>query len=98
MEFCDNVKQLLQAYFRDFYLERLDKPWQAFTGSWTRTVLARYFGKFAMKGTEGFLPSNSSPISTGKVYTDGQNSKLQGLHQSHVQFWLPHDCRCMKNL
>lgn len=44
MEFCDNVKQLLQAYFRDFYLERLDKPWQAFTGSWTRGILARYFG------------------------------------------------------
>lgn len=24
MEFCDNLKQLLQAYFRDFSFERLD--------------------------------------------------------------------------
>lgn len=34
MEFCDNRKQLFQAYFRDFTIERLDNPWQAFTGGW----------------------------------------------------------------
>jgi len=44
MEFCDNVKQLLQAYFRDFSVERLDKPWQAFTGSWSKFTLARNLG------------------------------------------------------
>jgi torso-like protein len=44
MEFCDNVKQLLQAYFRDFSVERLDKPWQAFTGSWSKLTLARNLG------------------------------------------------------
>ncbi|XP_050439974.1 torso-like protein [Adelges cooleyi] len=44
MEFCDNVKQLMQAYFRDFSVERLDKPWLAFTGSWTKSTLARNLG------------------------------------------------------
>lgn len=34
MEFCDNKKQLFQAYFRDFTIERLEYPWQAFTGGW----------------------------------------------------------------
>lgn len=34
MEFCDNKKQLFQAYFRDFTIERLESPWQAFTGGW----------------------------------------------------------------
>lgn len=28
MEFCDNKKQLFQAYFRDFTIERLEYPWQ----------------------------------------------------------------------
>ncbi|XP_043267731.1 torso-like protein isoform X2 [Venturia canescens] len=44
MEFCDNVRQLLQAYFRDFAFERLDRPWRAFTASWSRTAIARHFG------------------------------------------------------
>ncbi|CAB0034955.1 unnamed protein product [Trichogramma brassicae] len=44
MEFCDNVRQLLQAYFRDFTFERLDRPWRAFTGSWSRAAIARHLG------------------------------------------------------
>ena len=32
MEFCDNLRQLLQAYFRGFNFERLDRPWRAFSG------------------------------------------------------------------
>ncbi|XP_033607051.1 torso-like protein isoform X3 [Cryptotermes secundus] len=44
MEFCDNLKQLLQAYFRDFTVERLDRPWRAFTASWSRNALARHMG------------------------------------------------------
>ncbi|XP_054265023.1 torso-like protein [Macrosteles quadrilineatus] len=44
MEFCDNVRQLLQAYFRDFAVERLDRPWQAFTGSWGPAAVARNLG------------------------------------------------------
>uniref|UniRef100_A0A1B6KRP8 MACPF domain-containing protein n=1 Tax=Graphocephala atropunctata TaxID=36148 RepID=A0A1B6KRP8_9HEMI len=44
MEFCDNVRQLLQAYFRDFAVERLDRPWQAFTGSWPPSAVARNLG------------------------------------------------------
>ncbi|XP_066998635.2 torso-like protein [Anabrus simplex] len=44
MEFCDNLKQLLQAYFRDFSVEKLDRPWRAFTGSWGRGTIARHLG------------------------------------------------------
>lgn len=44
MEFCDNVRQLLQAYFRDFTFERLERPWRAFTGSWSKGTIARHLG------------------------------------------------------
>ncbi|XP_011645783.1 torso-like protein [Pogonomyrmex barbatus] len=44
MEFCDNIRQLLQAYFRDFTFERLERPWRAFTGSWSKTAIARHLG------------------------------------------------------
>lgn len=44
MEFCDNIRQLLQAYFRDFSFEKLDKPWRAFTSSWAPDALARHLG------------------------------------------------------
>ncbi|XP_011299841.1 torso-like protein isoform X2 [Fopius arisanus] len=44
MEFCDNLRQLLQAYFRDFSFERLDRPWRAFTASWSTAAIARNFG------------------------------------------------------
>lgn len=32
LEFCDNLRQLLQAYFRDFSFEKLERPWRAFSG------------------------------------------------------------------
>ncbi|XP_060531293.1 torso-like protein [Cylas formicarius] len=44
MEFCDNLQQLVQAYFRDFNFERLEKPWRAFTSSWSTETLARNLG------------------------------------------------------
>ncbi|KAL0272817.1 UNVERIFIED_CONTAM: hypothetical protein PYX00_005648 [Menopon gallinae] len=44
MEFCDNLRQLLQAYFRDFSFEKLDRPWRAFSGSWSRTGMAKHLG------------------------------------------------------
>lgn len=44
MEFCDNKRQLFQAYFRDFNVERLEFPWQAFTGGWQNEVIARKIG------------------------------------------------------
>ncbi|XP_059484277.1 torso-like protein [Neocloeon triangulifer] len=44
MEFCDNVRQLFHAYFRDFNIEKLDKPWKAFTGSWSSAAAARELG------------------------------------------------------
>lgn len=44
MEFCDNLKQLMQAYFRDFSVERLERPWRAFSGGWSRASLARHLG------------------------------------------------------
>lgn len=44
MEFCDNRRQLFQAYFRDFAIEQLDSPWEAFTGGWHADVAARKLG------------------------------------------------------
>ncbi|XP_050507431.1 torso-like protein [Diabrotica virgifera virgifera] len=44
MEFCDNVGQLVQAYFRDFTFEKLDQPWKAFTSSWTTETIGRNLG------------------------------------------------------
>uniref|UniRef100_A0A1L8DNX8 Putative conserved secreted protein n=3 Tax=Nyssomyia neivai TaxID=330878 RepID=A0A1L8DNX8_9DIPT len=44
MEFCDNKRQLFQAYFRDFTIERLDRPWRAFTGGWHPDIAARKLG------------------------------------------------------
>ncbi|BFF91408.1 torso-like protein [Drosophila madeirensis] len=44
MEFCDNRRQLFQAYFRDFTVERMDKPWEAFTGGWFPDNAAKKLG------------------------------------------------------
>ncbi|KAF4532539.1 hypothetical protein B566_EDAN010831 [Ephemera danica] len=44
MEFCDNARQLFHAYFRDFSIEKLSKPWRAFTGSWSAAAAARELG------------------------------------------------------
>lgn len=44
MEFCDNRRQLYQAYFRDFTIEKLDRPWKAFTGGWHPEIAARKLG------------------------------------------------------
>ncbi|KAI4463921.1 membrane attack complex component/perforin (macpf) domain [Holotrichia oblita] len=44
MEFCDNLMQLLQAYFRNYSFEKLDRPWRAFSGSWQADNIARNMG------------------------------------------------------
>ncbi|XP_049825750.1 torso-like protein isoform X2 [Aethina tumida] len=44
MEFCENANQLLQAYFRDFSFEGVEKPWKAFSGSWAPETVARNLG------------------------------------------------------
>lgn len=44
MEFCDNKRQLFQAYFRDFTIDRLDRPWRAFTGGWHQDIAAKKLG------------------------------------------------------
>ncbi|TDG51958.1 hypothetical protein AWZ03_001628 [Drosophila navojoa] len=44
MEFCENRRQLFQAYFRDFTIESLDKPWEAFTGGWFPDNAAKKLG------------------------------------------------------
>lgn len=44
MEFCDNRRQLFQAYFRNFTIEQLDRPWRAFTGGWHNDIAARKLG------------------------------------------------------
>lgn len=42
--FVQLYRQLLQAYFRDFTFEKLEKPWRAFTGSWSKAAIARHLG------------------------------------------------------
>ncbi|XP_017058696.1 torso-like protein [Drosophila ficusphila] len=44
MEFCENRRQLFQAYFRDFTIERMDKPWEAFTAGWFPDSAAKKMG------------------------------------------------------
>ena len=44
MEFCDSARQLLEAYFRGFEIERAEKPWRAFSASWTKGACAQNLG------------------------------------------------------
>lgn len=44
MEFCDNRRQLFQAYFRDFQIELLENSWRAFTDGWHSEVASKNFG------------------------------------------------------
>lgn len=49
MEFCDNKKQLFQAYFRDFQIEHLDNPYKAFTDGWHAEITAKKLGESKFK-------------------------------------------------
>lgn len=44
IDLCEDMGQLVQAYFRRFYIQGLDKPWQAFSGGWRTPSLSKYFG------------------------------------------------------
>ncbi|XP_014289779.1 torso-like protein [Halyomorpha halys] len=44
MEFCDDVTQLLEAYFREFRIEHAKEPWKAFAASWSDEAIAKNFG------------------------------------------------------
>ncbi len=66
MEFCDNIIQLLQGYFRDFSVERLEKPWKAFTASWSRSIIARNLGN---KIPKNFCKKFTAPRITKTPYT-----------------------------
>ncbi|CAH1393730.1 unnamed protein product [Nezara viridula] len=44
MEFCDDVTQLLEAYFREFVIEHMKEAWKAFAASWSNEAIARNFG------------------------------------------------------
>lgn len=44
LEFCDNLNELLAAYFRAFTVEGADRPWRGFTGGLTSISLAKKFG------------------------------------------------------
>lgn len=34
IDLCDDIRELMEAYFKNFSIEGLDKPWQAFSGGW----------------------------------------------------------------
>jgi len=44
IDLCEDIQQLVQAYFRRFLIEGLEKPWHAFAGGWRGPSLAKYFG------------------------------------------------------
>jgi torso-like protein len=44
IDLCEDAQQLIQAYFRRFIIEGLDKPWHAFAGGWRTPSLAKFFG------------------------------------------------------
>lgn len=68
LEFCDNLRQLLQAYFRDFTIERLQKPWRAFSGSWTPEFIAKNLGI-----NSSYVQSVSSIGGVNGVDNDGEH-------------------------
>lgn len=78
MEFCDNVRQLLQAYFRDFTFERLERPWRAFTGSWSRAAIARHLGINA-----SFITGDHCYVLV-RVARFRENQRLAGLPDSLI--------------
>lgn len=43
-DLCEDVRALLEAYFKNFSIEGLDKPWQAWAGGWRSASIARNFG------------------------------------------------------
>lgn len=87
MEFCDNLRQLLQAYFRDFQIERLQKPWRAFSGSWTTDLIARNLGiNASFIASDGLMAGSTSTNTNGdhcyvlvRVSRFRQSFKLQQL-------------------
>jgi torso-like protein len=44
IDLCEDIQQLIQAYFRRFTIEGFDKPWHAFAGGWRSPSLAKYMG------------------------------------------------------
>ncbi|CAD6208740.1 GSCOCG00003547001-RA-CDS [Cotesia congregata] len=44
IEMCENYEQLFQAYFRNFTIEGVGKPWRSFMASWEKNRIAKYFG------------------------------------------------------
>lgn len=44
MEFCDDKKQLFQAYFREFRIEQMSSPWKAFTDGWHPEIVSKKLG------------------------------------------------------
>ncbi|KAG8035303.1 hypothetical protein G9C98_006749 [Cotesia typhae] len=80
MEFCDNVRQLLQAYFRDFTFERMDRPWRAFTGSWSVATIARHLGI-----NSSFITQDHCYVLV-RVARYRENKKLAGAPDSSLIF------------
>lgn len=43
-DLCEDIQTLQEAYFKNFSIEGLDKPWQAFAGGWRTASVARNYG------------------------------------------------------
>jgi torso-like protein len=44
MEFCDNRQQLMQAYFREFKIDKLQGSYKAFQAGWHSEITAKKLG------------------------------------------------------
>jgi len=44
IDLCEDMSQLIQAYFRRFVIDGLEYPWKAFAGGWRAPSLSKYFG------------------------------------------------------
>lgn len=72
IDLCEDIQQLVQAYFRRFLIEGLEKPWHAFAGGWRAPSLAKYFGIEAsyVKGDYRYMLVRVFIVkNTGKLHT-----------------------------
>ncbi|KAL1377138.1 hypothetical protein pipiens_016461, partial [Culex pipiens pipiens] len=59
MEFCDNKRQLFQAYFRDFQIERLDSPWRRRHDRGHDVPAVQFMNKYGTHYINSYVTGNS---------------------------------------
>ena len=75
IDLCEDLQQLVQAYFRRFVIEGLEKPWHAFAGGWRTPSIAKYFGidPSYVKGDYRYMLVRVLMVRTAGRFTPYQN-------------------------